>query len=74
MIEATRVFGNFSQEPAIRNLIIEKRIHELLLLFLENDDMEVVWTACGVLMNLMADVRCRHVLKGTDPIQSITLI
>ena len=38
-------------------------VHELLLALLQTEHPEVVWTACGVLMNLMADPACRTGLQ-----------
>eukprot|EP00047_Mylnosiga_fluctuans_P010168 m.14920 g.14920 ORF g.14920 m.14920 type:complete len:838 (-) comp2985_c0_seq2:139-2652(-) len=69
VIESARVFGNFSQEPEIRQLLLTKRVDELLVLLVANENPEIVWTACGILMNLAADPASRHALQHENSMQ-----
>lgn len=71
VIECARVFGNFSQEPEIRDLLRLRRADELLVVLLNHETREVVFTVCGVLMNLMGDDEGRAVLRQTDGIASL---
>merc|ERR1712226_1338706 len=73
VIETARVFGNFSQEPQIRQLLRRTRADEVLVAYLLLDDSnrEVVFTVCGVLMNLMGDPDCREMMRTIDGVRAL---
>lgn len=71
VIETARVFGNFSQDAAIRELLKHNRADEIMVVLLGHDNPEVVFTVCGVLMNLMADENCRGILKSINGVGSL---
>lgn len=101
-----RVFGNFSQQAEVRQLLKERRgtfppssnvagvgacrekksvfalkgshlllfpsvVDELLVVLLEHNNREVVFTVCGILMNMTADPAFRNVLTPDDGIDSL---
>ena len=72
VIETARVFGNFSQEPEVRELLRSKQADELMVVLLEHANREVVFTVCGVLMNLMGDDVGREKLRSTDVLENLT--
>lgn len=72
VIETARVFGNFSQEPEVRELLRSKQADELMVVLLEHSNREVVFTVCGVLMNLMGDDVGRDKLRSTDVLENLT--
>ncbi|XP_030851091.1 armadillo repeat-containing protein 2 [Strongylocentrotus purpuratus] len=63
MIEASRVFGNLSRSIDIRNFLTAKKVDEMMVTLLDSGNREFVYTSCGVLINLMADVDRRPMLK-----------
>eukprot|EP00730_Choanoeca_flexa_P003372 TRINITY_DN11386_c0_g1_i3.p1 TRINITY_DN11386_c0_g1~~TRINITY_DN11386_c0_g1_i3.p1 ORF type:complete len:869 (+),score=165.12 TRINITY_DN11386_c0_g1_i3:161-2767(+) len=69
--EVCRVYGTFSQLDSVRHLLIEERVHELLVVLLAHDNREVVFTSCGILMNLAADIDCRQQLSGHEMVDSL---
>lgn len=71
VIETARVFGNFSQEPEVRELLRNKQADELMVVLLEHSNREVVFTVCGVLMNLMGDDIGRDKLRSTDVLENL---
>lgn len=101
-----RVFGNFSQQAEVRQLLKERRgtfppssdiagvgtcrekrraftlkvshllpfpsvVDELLVVLLEHNNREVVFTVCGILMNMTADPAFRNVLTPDEGIDSL---
>lgn len=71
VVEAARVFGNFSQDAAVRAILQQHRVDELLVVLLGHDNAEVVFTACGVLMNLMMEPASRAVLQAADGVAGL---
>ena len=71
MIETARVFGNFSQDKSVRDLLRKTRADELMVILLDHDNREVVYTVCGVLMNMMGDNEGRSVLREAEGIRSL---
>eukprot|EP00727_Mastigamoeba_balamuthi_P012380 m51a1_g7765 hypothetical protein (1123) ;mRNA; r:132563-137716 len=55
VIESVRAFGNFSRSEAVRAVMVERRIDEVMSILLEHHAKEVAFNACGVLMNLATD-------------------
>ncbi|EGD73080.1 hypothetical protein PTSG_04795 [Salpingoeca rosetta] len=66
VVEVARVFGNFSQAKEIRQLLVDNRVDELLVVLLEHTNRDVVYSVCGILMNLLGDQDCRHVMQKND--------
>lgn len=58
-VEAARALGNLSRLPEARLTIVERRVHEALLLLLEHPSPLVPEAVCGALINLAADGACR---------------
>eukprot|EP00045_Choanoeca_perplexa_P006083 m.51744 g.51744 ORF g.51744 m.51744 type:complete len:835 (+) comp13455_c0_seq3:137-2641(+) len=69
--EVGRVFGNFSQLESVRDLLVEHRVHELLVVLLQHENRDVVHVSCGILMNLAGDVRIRSLLDGHELVDNI---
>ncbi|XP_022081750.1 armadillo repeat-containing protein 2-like isoform X2 [Acanthaster planci] len=71
MIEAARVFGNLSRAAEVRDYLTSKKVDEMMVTLLDAQNREVVYTACGVLINLMADDCRRHILKEEGGIKKL---
>ena len=111
MVEATRVFGNFSRTKEVRTLLAEQKgkswhlillkydtdfltflstlivevlqippevtlfttfdylVDEIMIALLDAGERETVFTACGVLINLMIDENIKPKLKEEDGIK-----
>ncbi|XP_064615586.1 armadillo repeat-containing protein 2-like [Liolophura sinensis] len=63
MIECARVFGNLTRQKTVRDYLYKKKICEVMITLLDSGSREVVYVACGVLINMMADEEKRPVLK-----------
>ncbi|XP_071819134.1 armadillo repeat-containing protein 2-like isoform X2 [Apostichopus japonicus] len=63
MVEAARVFGNLSRTQSIRDFLTSKKVDQMMVMLLDSGDREVVYVACGVLINLMTDEKRRPLLK-----------
>ncbi|KAK2154942.1 hypothetical protein LSH36_253g04000 [Paralvinella palmiformis] len=61
--EASRIYGNLSREKEIRNFLVKENVDEFMVSLLDSGDREVVFSAVGVLINLMADDEKRETLK-----------
>ena len=73
-----KFFRNFFPRQKIRRLFVQKTqprkgiisslfhfaVDRMLVALLDSGSREVVYTACGVLINLMVDDDKRHVLKA----------
>merc|ERR1711957_272590 len=55
LAEASRALGNLTRCPDARRCIGELRIDEILCILLAHDDRDLVFYACGALVNLSAD-------------------
>ncbi|KAJ3300447.1 Armadillo repeat-containing protein 2 [Borealophlyctis nickersoniae] len=53
VVESARVFGNLSREKAVRDILLCHRGTELFTILLDHPGRDVVFQACGVLMNLL---------------------
>ncbi|XP_006815976.1 armadillo repeat-containing protein 2-like [Saccoglossus kowalevskii] len=71
MIEASRVFGNLSRNLPVREFISEKKVDEMMVTLLDAGNREVVYIACGVLINLMIDEKRRPKLKDERGIKKL---
>eukprot|EP00397_Hematodinium_sp_SG-2012_P006301 GEMP01006329.1.p1 GENE.GEMP01006329.1~~GEMP01006329.1.p1 ORF type:complete len:855 (+),score=184.89 GEMP01006329.1:129-2693(+) len=58
VMEAARALGNLSRHESTRMHIRDLRIDEILGILLEHDDRDIVYYACGVLVNLASDFSC----------------
>lgn len=63
VLEATRVFGNLSQIPAVRLFIMDHKVHQFVVTLLDSKSSDVCFSACGVLINLSAEPHNRHTLR-----------
>ncbi|XP_072036074.1 armadillo repeat-containing protein 2-like [Amphiura filiformis] len=71
MIEASRVFGNLSRAIEVRDYITNKKVDEMMMTLLDAGSREIVYTSCGVLINLTADEHRRPLLKQEGGIQKL---
>ncbi|XP_074649420.1 armadillo repeat-containing protein 2-like [Tubulanus polymorphus] len=71
MVEAARVFGNLSRLKPIRQFLTQHKIDRMLIALLDSGSRDVVYTACGVLINLMADEDKRPTLKEENGIAKL---
>ncbi|EDO32819.1 predicted protein, partial [Nematostella vectensis] len=71
MVEACRVFGNLSRDRDVRMLLAENKVDEILIALLDAGERETVFTACGVLINLMTDGVTRPKLKEEGGIKKL---
>ncbi|KAG2484488.1 hypothetical protein HYH03_016720 [Edaphochlamys debaryana] len=55
VIEAARVYGNFSRSPDVRDYMQAHRIVEALVLLLDHPNSEVLYSVCGTLINFTMD-------------------
>jgi hypothetical protein len=55
VIEAARAFGNLSRDAEVRAQMAESRVDEALCVLLDHSNREIVFTVCGVVMNIAAD-------------------
>ncbi|GFR40002.1 hypothetical protein Agub_g537 [Astrephomene gubernaculifera] len=62
VIEAARVYGNFSRSPEVRDYMQSTRVVEALVLLLDHSHPEVLYSVCGTLINFTMDAARRHVL------------
>ncbi|XP_020605577.1 armadillo repeat-containing protein 2-like [Orbicella faveolata] len=71
MVEACRVFGNFSRSKEVRALLAEHKVDEIMIALLDAGERETVFIACGVLINLMIDEHIKPKLKEEDGIKKL---
>ncbi|CAE8635324.1 unnamed protein product [Polarella glacialis] len=55
LVEAARALGNLSRHQDARQWMVELRIDEVLSILLAHGDRDLVFYACGALVNLAAD-------------------
>ena len=60
VIEAARAFGNLSRDAEVRARMSESRVDEALCVLLDHSNREIVFTVCGVIMNIASDERNRE--------------
>lgn len=71
MVEASRVFGNFSRSQKVREVLAEHKVDEIMIALLDAGERETVFTVCGVLINLMSDEQLKPKLKEEDGIKKL---
>jgi len=64
--EAARAFGNFSRDADVRLLMRAAGVDEALVLLLAHPSRDVVFCACGALVNIAADARTKAILWRAD--------
>ncbi|GLC34652.1 hypothetical protein PLESTB_001238300 [Pleodorina starrii] len=62
VIEAARVYGNFSRSPEVRDYMQAARVVEALVLLLDHSNSEVLYSVCGTLINFTMDASRKAVL------------
>ncbi|XP_076467000.1 armadillo repeat-containing protein 2-like isoform X2 [Babylonia areolata] len=63
MLEAARVFGNLTRHKPVRNFLSKQKVDAMMVTLLDSGFREVVFIACGVLINFMVDEETRPLLK-----------
>ncbi|KAM9798200.1 armadillo repeat-containing protein 2 [Neosynchiropus ocellatus] len=63
VLEATRVYGNLTNEKAARDFIMQNKVHRFLVTLLDSKSPEVCYSASGVLINLALDPPSRASLS-----------
>lgn len=71
MTEAHRVLGNLSRDKTIRDWMVDHRMDEALITLLESEHADVVFSACGGLINLMKDEDKRKRLKDHHGVEKL---
>ena len=61
VIEAARCVGNLSRDGAVRRTMAAQRVDELFVVLLDHACRDVVYTACGALMNVASDEAFKRV-------------
>ncbi|KAL4233349.1 Armadillo repeat-containing protein 2 [Mactra antiquata] len=71
IVEVSRVFGNLTRQKQVRDYLHKEKVDQLLITLLDSGDKEVVYIACGVLINFMVDEEKRSVLKDENGITKL---
>ncbi|XP_060572268.1 armadillo repeat-containing protein 2-like isoform X3 [Ruditapes philippinarum] len=71
IVEVSRVFGNLTGQKQVRDFLHQQQVDKVLITLLDSGDKEVVYIACGVLINFMVDEEKRHVLKKESGITKL---
>ncbi|CAH1799821.1 unnamed protein product [Owenia fusiformis] len=71
MAEAGRVFGNLTRRKTVRDILVNNKVDEMMVALLDSGSREVVFTACGVMINIMVDEEKRAVLKQEGGIRKL---
>ena len=71
ILEASRVFGNFSRFKDVRDILFSHKVDEMMISLLDSGSHEIVYTSCGVLINMMVDCDKRSVLKEEGGIKKL---
>eukprot|EP00930_Biecheleria_cincta_P018038 TRINITY_DN14177_c0_g1_i2.p1 TRINITY_DN14177_c0_g1~~TRINITY_DN14177_c0_g1_i2.p1 ORF type:complete len:868 (-),score=162.47 TRINITY_DN14177_c0_g1_i2:21-2624(-) len=67
LVETARALGNLSRHADARRCMASLRLDEILVILLDHDDRDLVFYACGALVNLGADRDCTPRLLGVSP-------
>lgn len=67
LVETTRALGNLSRHADARRCMASLRLDEILVILLDHDDRDLVFYACGALVNLAADPDCTPRLISSSP-------
>lgn len=66
VVEAARAFGNFSRDAEVRRLMLDMRAVDALVILLDHSNRELVFTAVGVLMNVVMDEEGKDTLRRAE--------
>jgi len=66
VIESVRAYGNFSRAQEARDRMVDTHVDEVMIMLLDHGNTEVVYSVCGVLMNIVADQKYKDVLSRMD--------
>jgi len=71
VIESVRAYGNFSRAAESRTKMVESHVDEVMIMLLDHGNPEVVYSVCGVLMNMVADSNLKDVLSRMDGVNRL---
>ncbi|KAK6168886.1 hypothetical protein SNE40_020049 [Patella caerulea] len=71
MVETARVFGNLTRHREVRDFLSINKVDAMMMTLLDSGSLEVVYIACGVLMNFMTDEDKRFLLKKEGAISKL---
>jgi len=71
VIESVRAYGNFSRTSEARDKMVETHVDEVMIMLLDHANAEVVYSVCGVLMNMVADAKHKDVLSRMDGVDRL---
>ncbi|CAL1534975.1 unnamed protein product [Lymnaea stagnalis] len=71
ILEAARVFGNLTRHKQIRDFLSQNKVDAIMVTLLDSSSREVVFIACGVLINFMLDEEKRSMLKKEGGIKKL---
>ncbi|XP_065837741.1 armadillo repeat-containing protein 2-like isoform X2 [Oscarella lobularis] len=72
MAETFRVFGNLSRSKEVRAILANKKVDRMMITVLDSGRRDVVYAACGVLVNMMADVEHWKTLRDERGPEKLT--
>ncbi|XP_076801568.1 armadillo repeat-containing protein 2-like [Clavelina lepadiformis] len=70
--EVTRVFGNLTKHKDVRDLLQKHKIDSMMVTLLDSGDRIVVYSACGVLVNISTDKDKRSGPISEDAVSKLT--
>lgn len=71
VIESVRAYGNFSRAQEAKDRMVDAHVDEVMIMLLDHGNTEVVYSVCGVLMNLVADPKHKDVLGRMDGVSRL---
>ncbi|KAK3249599.1 hypothetical protein CYMTET_40976 [Cymbomonas tetramitiformis] len=71
VVEAARAFGNFSRHREVRDYMAASRVDEVMCLLLDHGNRDVLYSICGVIMNLTSDVQHWQLLAEAEGISKM---
>ncbi|GFS09328.1 armadillo repeat-containing protein 2, partial [Elysia marginata] len=71
LLEAARVFGNLTRHKEVRDFLSKNKVDAVMVTLLDSGNRELVFIACGVLINFMLDEDKRPLLKNEGGIKKL---
>ncbi|RUS90870.1 hypothetical protein EGW08_001377 [Elysia chlorotica] len=71
LLEAARVFGNLTRHKEVRDFLSQNKVDAVMVTLLDSGNRELVFIACGVLINFMLDEDKRSLLKNEGGIKKL---
>ncbi|KAK0053512.1 armadillo repeat-containing protein 2 [Biomphalaria pfeifferi] len=71
ILEAARVFGNLTRHKQVRDYLSQNKVDAIMVTLLDSNNRELVYIACGVLINFMLDEEKRPILKKEGGIKKL---